>query len=75
LCLAIGVLGVEVGADLRVEDGGLAHDLLPVLCLQPSVIVDQFDAMPSGHCGTAGGARWFDEGMTVGRNVHRSLRA
>ena len=30
LRLAVGVLGIEVGADLRIEHGRVAHHVLPV---------------------------------------------
>ena len=43
--LGVGVLGFEIGADLGLEHGGVAHHLLPVVGAQPSVIVDQLDAV------------------------------
>ena len=68
--LRVGVLGLQVGADLRVERLGLAHDPLPVGILEPGVIVAARDAVQrrrngpsgrsgrlgSGHGGTHGGA-------------------
>ncbi len=73
LGLAVGVLGVEIGADLRVEHGRLAHHVLPVVGLQPGIVVDELDAVPGGDVGTARGARRLDEGVTMGGTVHRFL--
>ena len=70
LRLAIGVLGVEVGADLRVEHGRIAHHVLPVGGLEPGVVVDQLDAMPGCYIGPARGAGRLDEGVTMGGGVH-----
>ena len=43
--LGIGVLGLEVGADLRIERRGVAHHLLPVVGAQPGVFIHQLDAV------------------------------
>ena len=75
LRLAVGILGIEVGADLRVEHGRLAHHVLPVVGLEPRVVVDQFDVMPSGDVGPARGAGRLDESMTMAGAVHCSLHA
>ena len=47
--IGIAVLGFEIFSDIRVEDAGVAQDLLPVRVLQPCIIIDNRDAM-SGEC-------------------------
>ena len=43
--VAIGVLGFEVAANLRIEDRGVAQHLLPFRILQPGIVVRHRDAM------------------------------
>ena len=50
----VGVLGLQVGADLRVERVGLAHDPLPVGILEPGVIVAAGDPVQRRRDGLAG---------------------
>jgi hypothetical protein len=49
----VGVLGVQVGADLGVQHRRVAHHLLPVVGSQPGVLVDKFDAVLDGKLGPA----------------------
>ena len=43
--VGVGVLRLQVGADLLIEHRGVAHHLLPVAGAQPGVLVDQLDAV------------------------------
>ena len=56
--LGMGVLRLEVGADRRVEHGGIAHHLLPVGGAQPGVVVGNRDAVPEAVGGLLGGTGW-----------------
>src|SRR5215471_471381 len=49
----VGIFCVEVGADTRLQGRGLADDLLGVLGPEPSVVVDQPDAVMLGRDGSA----------------------
>ena len=55
--LHIGVFGLEIGADIRVEQLRAAHDVLPVGSAQPGVVVGQRDAMMRDCDRLLGGAR------------------
>ncbi len=43
--LGVGIFRFEIGSDIAVEDGGIAQHFLPVLVLQPGIIIDDRDAM------------------------------
>jgi hypothetical protein len=43
--LGVSVLGLEIGPDIGIEQGGVAQHLLPVGVLQPGIVVDHRDAM------------------------------
>jgi hypothetical protein len=53
--LVIGILGVEIGADFRVQRLGLLHHLLPVLRAQPMVRVVALDVVERDDMRLAGG--------------------
>jgi hypothetical protein len=55
--LGVGVLGLEIAADLRVEHGRIAHHLAPIVRAQPGVVVRQRDAVPGRNLGVAFRAR------------------
>ena len=46
--LRIGILGVEIGPDLGIEQSGIAHHRLPVVGAKPGVIVNALDAVIAG---------------------------
>jgi hypothetical protein len=41
----VGVLGLEMGADRRIEHGGVPEHLLPIVGAQPGIIVYALDAV------------------------------
>lgn len=43
--LGIGVFGLEIGPDIRIKQGRVAQHLLPLLVLQPGIVVSDRDAM------------------------------
>ncbi len=48
--LLVGVLGLQMGADLRVKNGGIAEHRLPVIVAQPGIVVRSGDAVARvGH--------------------------
>ena len=53
--LRIGVLGLEIGADLGIEQARIAHHRLPAGILEPGELVGQGDAMAHRARGTRGG--------------------
>ena len=55
--LRVGVLGVEIGPDLGIEQSGIAHHRLPVVGAKPGVIVNPLDAVIARGRRTAKGAR------------------
>ena len=59
----MGVLGVEMGADLRIEHARIAHHLLPVLGPEPGPVVDEIDPVDGGDGRPAGGLRRRGGGM------------
>ena len=70
LGIAEGVLGLEIGADLRVERGRIAHHVLPVAGLEPGIVVDKLGAVPGRGAGMARAGRGLGEGVSVCRPVH-----
>ena len=58
--LGVGVLCLEMGADLGIEQSGIAHHLLPVLGAKPGVVVNPLDAVMQRDRGTVKGARPAD---------------
>ena len=43
--IGVGVLGLQIGADVGIERLGLAHHPLPLSILEPGVVVAARDAM------------------------------
>jgi hypothetical protein len=43
--LGIGVLGLQIGADLRLQHAGIAQHLLPFGILQPGIVIGHSDAV------------------------------
>ena len=75
LRIAVGVLGIEVAADLGCELLGVAHHLLPVVVAQPGVIIDELDPVPGCRARAAGRDRRLGERMSMGWAVHSTLHA
>ena len=50
-CIRICVLRLQIGPDLRIQRGGLAHHLLPIVRPQPGVVVRFGDAVMNGGGG------------------------
>ncbi len=54
--LRIGVFGLEIGADIGIEQARIAHDRLPIGVLEPGELVGQGDAVPHRGRGAGRGA-------------------
>jgi hypothetical protein len=67
--LLVGVLRLEMGADLRVEDRGILEHGLPVVGPQPGIIVRPRDAVPGIRHGLAGGAGRGGQGFGKGQGI------
>jgi hypothetical protein len=66
--LHIGVLGGQVRLDLRLDQGRVAQDLLPVVVLHPGVVVDRTRPSCSvrlGIFGATGGTGLDDSGIML----------
>ena len=64
--LGIGVLGLQIAADLRVEHAGIAQHLLPFCVLQPGIIVGHGNAVHREGMRVAGRHRRRDRGGWLG---------
>jgi hypothetical protein len=68
--LGVGVFRLQVGADVRIEQPGIAHHLLPVGRAQPTVLVHQLDTVPDGELGAPFGDRGEVARKRVVQTVH-----
>ncbi len=75
LRVAERVLGLEVGANFRIECPRIAHDLLPVVRPEPGIVVDELEPVPVGGARTARGNRRLGERMSMSWAVHSTLHA
>ena len=70
----IVVLRLQIFADVRVQDGGVAQHILPVFVLQPGVIVDDGDAVGRKGIRSARRDRRRQGADFVHRALHQVLR-